>query len=450
MSKETTVHLRVEAGPDRGRVLSIPAGGARLGRSAGNDIRLNDPSISRFQCRFYFKNRRDLAVADLASTNETLVNDKAFQDTRLFVGDHVTVGETTLEVVCDTFEAADAAPTEAPPPATEPPAAGDKSPPQAEIDLGLQPVPEPAPPRATARIGMRKLGVLAAGLAIVVAALAIWQWLDQPGERDGDPRATGDRMLAIDYEKVQASPDNIFRYRLLLTDERIGVQVLNLEDERRIDREESVPPDLVNELARQIEQSGFFNLDESYTGVVPEAWDQLDLEVVLDRRTHRVRVVNRIEPAPFREARQVIEEFARNHIGLHALPLEPEQLREMARDAWLLGQRLLDERQVRRENLALAIRAFAEVETLTETLDPKPDFYADAVAAREDARRLLDEEYDRELFRAERAIRAGDWSTANHHLRAVLDLLHSRSDERYEAVNRRLLHVQRQLERQRR
>ena len=110
VSESKTTHLLVEAGPDRGQTITIPDGGARLGRATGNDILLNDPSISRFQCRFYFKDDRDLAVADLASTNDTLVNDKAFQDVQLFVGDRVVVGETTLKVVGDTRVATGPAP----------------------------------------------------------------------------------------------------------------------------------------------------------------------------------------------------------------------------------------------------------------------------------------------------------------------------------------------------
>jgi pSer/pThr/pTyr-binding forkhead associated (FHA) protein len=64
----------VEAGPDTGRRITVPPAGGRIGRSSQNDIELTDPSVSRFQCRVFFKPDGLLWVADLGSTNETLLN----------------------------------------------------------------------------------------------------------------------------------------------------------------------------------------------------------------------------------------------------------------------------------------------------------------------------------------------------------------------------------------
>ena len=115
------IHLVVERGPDQGLDITVPAGGARAGRSSGNDIVLADPSLSRFHCRFHFKDGRDLCVSDLASTNETVVNGKPVSDMQLFVGDRVTIGETTMKVVCDTLYASvTSAPAVAPRPAVPP------------------------------------------------------------------------------------------------------------------------------------------------------------------------------------------------------------------------------------------------------------------------------------------------------------------------------------------
>jgi pSer/pThr/pTyr-binding forkhead associated (FHA) protein len=46
------VHLMVVRGDDTGKAITVPAAGARLGRSSKNDIVLADPSLSRHHCRF--------------------------------------------------------------------------------------------------------------------------------------------------------------------------------------------------------------------------------------------------------------------------------------------------------------------------------------------------------------------------------------------------------------
>jgi len=90
---EQPVHLTVEKGPDKGRGLTIPAEGARVGRSSNNDIVLMDPAMSRFHCRFFFKPGEGLWAEDLGSANQTLLNDKPLYESRLHNGDRRSDGD---------------------------------------------------------------------------------------------------------------------------------------------------------------------------------------------------------------------------------------------------------------------------------------------------------------------------------------------------------------------
>jgi pSer/pThr/pTyr-binding forkhead associated (FHA) protein len=92
------VLLIVEKGPEKGREIVIPATGARLGRSSNNDIVIQDPSVSRFHCRFFFKPSEGLWAADLASTNQTLLNENPIIESRIRREDRLTMGATTLKV----------------------------------------------------------------------------------------------------------------------------------------------------------------------------------------------------------------------------------------------------------------------------------------------------------------------------------------------------------------
>ncbi len=453
------VNLIVESGPDKGLEIRVPPSGARLGRASGNDIVLTDPALSRFHCRFYYKNGRELHVSDLASTNETLINGQPSVDGRLRVGDRVTIGQTVLKVLRDTPPGVEPEPERAA--SAQPPSAapGPVAAPSSEtleplkepdvVDLGLTRAEEfelapskPSEPWSWKRAAL--VGTVA--LLAVVVGYVSWILWRSPARPSRAPAAEGQR-LEIYYEKIEASPKNIFRYAVTLQGGVLSVRIDNLETGQHISREKNTDPKVTDLLAQSLEQSGFFQLMNEYTGVTPNVWDLTDLTLVIDRRCHRVKVLNRIEPEPFKKAREEIEEFVRNEMGLHALALPPEKLLELGRNAWLTGKKLFEEREVRYDNLARAIRALTEAETLVESLEPKPPFYEEAIALREEARRQLQAKYEDYMFRADRAIKLNDWKEANTHLQTLLEILSDRSDERYQKVYKKLVDVQRRLTR---
>ena len=455
------VHLVVESGPDKGLEIVVPPGGARLGRASGNDIVLTDPALSRFHCRFYYKDGRSLHVSDLASTNETLINGQPSVDGHLRVGDRVTIGQTTLKVVRDAPPGAPVAkpqpvpePAPVPPPPSPAPAADapEASTGGLEVDLGLKRnefLEESAEPTAGAP-SLRRLALTAAAVVLVAGVAALSWKLMQPVRptRPGAPAASGGPVrLDIHYEKVEASPDNIFRYAVQLEDGRLAVRVDNLQMGQHISREKNTDPKLLELLATSLEQSGFFQLVDEYAGITPGVWDMSDLTIIVNRRAHRVRVLNRLPPEAFKKARDEIEEFVRNEMGLHALALPPEKLVELGRNAWLAGKKFFEERDVRYDNLARAIRSLTEAESMVETIEPKPSFYEEAIALREEARRQLEAKYNDYMFRADRAIKLNDWKEANANLQILLEVVPDRSDEQYQKVYKKLVDVQRRLQR---
>ena len=435
-------HLIIESGPDKGRLLSIPEDGARVGRSSSNDFVLSDISLSRFHCRFYFKDGA-LRVGDLASTNETLLNDQPVQDAPLAIGDRVHIGDTVLKVLCDVASI----PAGEAPPAAPPPGDGAK---HGEVDLGLQPVPAPAGPAAAPRTRRGRLVLIALAAVAVVAALYVArEFASSPGRlRRGGGAAPG-ASLWVRYEKVEAGVSNIFRYALDLGERTVSVRIDDLQGARHVRREGRVDPAVLEELARDLEQCGFFDLAAEYSGLQPDIWDQMDLSLSIGVRTHRVKVVNRVEPEAFKAARVRIEEFGRNQLGLYAIALPPEKLLAMSREAWLQGQKLSDEREVRFSNLHRAILAFTEVEDYLETVEPKPDYFEDALQRREECRRALDAKLDDFLFRAERALKMNDLSQADENLRIILEMMPDRSDERHQKAYQKLVDVQARMGRRR-
>lgn len=418
-----TVHLVVEQGPDRGKTLTIPARGARIGRSSRNDITLSDPLMSRHHCRFLFKDGV-LAVADLGSANQTLVNDQPATECVLKNGDRVTLGDNVLRVAHAGVLAGGAV-----------------------VDLGLR--AGEAPTTAARSLGRGPL-LIVGGIAIL-AALAVWVPKLLPGRAAPEPAveplaAPSAEAVEIAYEKVEATADNIFRYHLVLTaDSVLTVQIDDIMNDRHVRKEKAVDPDYAQAIGEAIVEAGFFGLGDEYQGIQPDVYDAWDLSVTIGRRTHRTRVINRVEPDAFRETRELIEECGKNECGLWAIQFSPEKLQVMALEANLEGKRLYDGREVEYGNLAAAIRSFDEAQWYLETVEPKPDYYADMLTAAERAREELQQRYDDRNFRAERAIRVREWENAAMELRVILETVPDRSDERHRKARRKLLDVENRL-----
>jgi hypothetical protein len=422
MEEQAAARLRVTAGPEQGREFLVVPEGVRLGRSSRNDVALSDPLLSRHHCRIFIKPDGKLWVADLGSANHTFVNGQEVQEAALRSGDTIAIGDTRLEVQMGG--------------AAEPPAV---------VDLGL-----PSGRRAEAapapRRRMKLLVAVAAGM--VVLAVAVWVYrlnhrpAPPPSAAAAQPR---DQALTISYEKVQAAAENIFRYNLELHDGKLVIEIDDLGNNRHVRKESQVDPDLLRNLTRTLRGSGIFALDEEYLGVQPGILDESDICVTIDRETHRTRVLNRIEPEPFKSVRQTLEAFGKNELGLWAIPFSADELVKKSEAAYALGRKLREERQVKDSNLADAIRSFREAEWYLETVEVKPGFYMELRNQIAECEELLDTKYNDQNFLAERAIRLRDWQQAARELQVLLEVIPDRSDTRNQEARKKLLDVEARL-----
>ena len=420
------VNLIVESGPVKGCEVSVPGGGVRIGRSSRNDFSIDDPALSRFQCRLFFKPGEGLWLSDLGSVNGTLLNGKEVQEQRIHPGDEVVLGETTLRVLSD--EA----------PETTTPA----------VDLGLH-----KGAAGTTLPAARRRLLWAAAAMVLVAVLAWVPWGDLAARikllisKPPEPTVVRTALPGVElsFERVEATASNIFRYALEVRDNRLRVQVDDLARDRHVRREKKVAPELLQNLGHSFETSGFFDLLEDYSGIAPGVYETTDIAVTLGAKTRRVRVANHIEPESFIAARTAIEEFGKNELGLAALAIEPAELVDRARQALLQGQKLYDEREVSYGNLYGAIRSFKETEWYLETIEPKPDFYGEALSRKTDCEHELQKRYDDLWFIAERAVKLRDWKEAARQLRVIGEMIPDRSDDRNANAYKNLVDVERHL-----
>lgn len=418
-----TVLLTITEGPEKGRRIPVPPEGARIGRSSKNDIVLIDPMLSRHHCRVFFGEEGALRVTDLGSANKTVVNGSPIQETKLHDGDIISVGETQLTI-----------------------GSGATAAPHGIIDLGLSSA------RSVMSSRPRRTGSLIT-VAVILALLTVAIWIPRLLDDGGSgeplpapaPAPEEQGPVHIAYEKIQASPENIFRYELTLDDRQLTIAIDDLENNRHVRKETEVEEELVDNLVRTIRGSGFMGLKEDYTGVQPEILDQWSVTITLGRDTHSARVRNRVEPDIFRSVRQTLEAFGKNELGLWAIQFSAEKLVEMARDAYLVGKKLQAEREVKYGNLAAAIKRFQEAEWYLETVEVKPDFYRELRSLTAECEQMLAERYHDQNFLAERAIRLSDWQQAARELRIVCEMIPDRSDPRHQEARKKLLDVEARL-----
>ncbi len=415
----TRIHIVVEAGEDAGKEITVPDAGARLGRSSRNDIVLVDPKLSRHHCRLEMRPGDGLWISDLNSANETIVNDSPVVEKALHKGDRIRVGDTLLMVT-------------------------DDGRPDTPVDLGLGGPPiMPAPTRWPSGI---ILGLLIAIVAIVIGGIG-WKIIRKPVAPVAPPPAAvhveKDLTLTVDYEKIEGTVENIFRYRLQISpDYRIAIEIDDVINGRSVREEKSVDRRLINELAEFFLDSGFFALDGEYRGVDPTVCDEKTVSLTIGKRTHRVQVANRASPAIFQSVYEKLESFGQVELGLWAIQFSTEKLTELANNALLLGRKLYDEREIQYGNLAAAIRSLKEAEWYLETVEPKPEFFGEILAARTACEEDLDARYEEQNFRAVRALQIPDWELAATELRIICELIPSREDERHEEARKKLLEVE--------
>ncbi len=92
-----SVELNVVAGPARGQKLALKSGAAKIGSAPGNDLHVQDRTVSRVHCEV--RVRADgVSVRDLGSTNGTVVDGVRLRDADVPAGTNLKLGDTIIRV----------------------------------------------------------------------------------------------------------------------------------------------------------------------------------------------------------------------------------------------------------------------------------------------------------------------------------------------------------------
>ena len=426
------LELMVKGGALDGRRFEVKGGGLRLGRSSSNDIHVPDEELSRNHCLFEPVGEDGIQVTDLASANGTLVNGAMIgsDPVVLKAGDQIEVGKTVLRVV------------------------GDQPPPKiasaSGVDLGL------GRPEKTASEPARRRSPLANVLwfvAVAVAGVAIYLMLTTPAEvESAAPVAIVEEtpvLREVEYEKVEATLDGIFRYEMWVSSD--GMIKVTLDDTKE-NRHPTIPAKKLGERAMAalgdiVSLKALQELDREYVGLEPDppALTSWRLKAVYSTDVRTVRIVNTQEPEAFRAIREKLETFSKNELGIHAIQYPRAKLVALAEEAVALGKAKWEDREVQYGNLFAAASAFKEAIFYLETVDPKPDCIRDARQGLEEAQKELDRRYADQRFAADRAINLGQWDAAQKELSVLLELVPDREDARNREASAKLIDVEKRM-----
>lgn len=433
--------LIFENGLRAGAQIPIVAEKTTLGRSSQCDIAIADPALSRVHCTFELKGV-ELWLKDHQSANETLVNDKAITELKLNPGDIITVGDSIIRVTVPasvSLASSEPSATAIPPP----PPGGD-----VVIDLGFD-----TPDTATAALHQKNIirPILWGFTAVLIFVTCLWFIFTlDTGTTAAKKKTTApeqDNALLVYYEKIDASPSNIFRYELSLTAD--GMLVVKIDDlaggNRHIRKEKKVEADILMTLARNVMESGFFSLDKEYTGLAstPSTLNEHYMVAAIGKKVHSCHILNRSdEPEAFKTIREKLETFSKNELGIWAIQFSTEKLIELAQNAFDVAKKQYAERDVKLGNRYDAIRNFQEAIFYLDTVNPKPAFYDQMQQELETAKADLKQQLQEQNFRADRAINLADWPTAARELKIICELIPDRADEVHKTAARKLLDVE--------
>ena len=470
---QTRFYLLVEVGPAKGQRHFIPDNGAKLGRSSNNDICIVDPQLSRQHCAFELRNGH-LWVKDLASANFTLVNDAQITEQLLRPGDRVHVGETVLRVVAEDAPSTNAsiipgvtvagAGGAAPPPApiinipapaepraeTPPPAAAPTPP---VIDLGLTKKEEPG---AKKNNMARTVLYLVAALAVLaLGVVGMDSFLSKPEPVVNTEHKEEDRTLQFEYEKIEHTPENIFRLHLALSPGgMLTGQANDIARNRSFNKELQLQPHeverLLNEIGKAEGVRRFMALNREYDGRNPlhNHMTEHTITLVVGKQARKSTVRNRPElPPDFKNILDAIETFAEIELKIKDIMRPAEELVAMAENSLHLAETLVREASQKLENLWNAIRHFKDAEAYLESVSEKPGFERDIIAGRDAAVKQLEAEFQELRYRANHAFNTDNKTVARQNLQSIKRLIPDENDQRHKDANRQLIGLEASLRR---
>ena len=291
----------------------------------------------------------------------------------------------------------------------------------------------------------------------VAVAIAVVLCAPRESEKPVAPvveEKTEQKLVSLRYEKVEADVTRVFSYRMEI--DGSGILRVAFDDvpgeNRHVDKKTKLSDKAKKRILEILEKPGFAALDDEYVGSSVEdenALKSFRIRVVRWNSIKDVLVENTQEPDAFREVREALETFSRNELGIWAIQYSKEKLIELSDESAKVGDAKWEDREVEYGNLSTAIKAYKDALFYLETINPKPDGYAEIKEKLARTEAELKQRYEDQRFRADKAMNLGDWETAQNELKILCELVPERDDPRHAEANARLVDVENRMKKAR-
>ena len=389
--------LIIVSGEKRGEVFEFNKKLVTIGRGPDNDIVLPDKAVSSRHCEITIAGG-GFCIVDAESSNGTWLNGRKIKKTQLLPGDKIRAGDTTLSFAFSEGNTRRSA-------------------------------------FRTKNLRSRKFAALV--LLIVLGLGAVFVFFS-------GPRTASKAVPAEPFELCMIEKKGDFFHSQVTISEEGGMLFSfdDIKKRRHFHKEAGLTSKELERIRGIILNSGFLKISEDAAGDFAESI--LVFKVKLGFLEKELSFGKDLP-----EAAQVLTDelsaLADKKFDVPPAGLSADELIGKSKDLFVRGRGLFSEKQLKSGNLYSSMCMFREAFILLETVEPKPDFYGNAEEYFYRTKTELGDKFNDMRFRAEKAVKLGEWEKAVNTLEKILIEIPDRADKRYIYALKRLENVKKKL-----
>ena len=414
-------------GKNQGSRCQLTPPGISIGSEADNDLQLTDDGVSQYHAMISFDGN-DWYIEDLGSSTGTFIGScQVLQKQKLSPGDLIGVGNQKFKFGT------------APKPVQIIP----ESPEEPQADLaseirkskysifgGSQKNSNKNPESGKKK---SKLGNLIFTLVVITLPLVIisgYMMLEKQKEIDAKkvkPKPVNHPFFLY-YEKIITKPDNVFRFEVKISGEKVIFTVDDLKYGRHFIKEEVLDGDKIEKLKADIKKTEFQKLqnDNTNTPIGPvETYRRIDL--ALDGAFNSVVVNTVYGKTSFERVERAVSDLAQFYSVQTGL-LTAEEMRDLAKQSFVQAEELYKNYQASPKNIRLSINKYKAALSYYEQFEPKPREWNICRKQLEKAQELYKKLYADLVFNIQKYNKMNRPDLASQECGKMLELLDPGSD----------------------
>ncbi|MHB9138072.1 MAG: FHA domain-containing protein [Victivallaceae bacterium] len=225
------------------------------------------------------------------------------------------------------------------------------------------------------------------------------------------------------YEKIKATPDNLFRFALRIEGGNAYFNVDDLKSQRHYSKViDNVNHSLLAGLKKDIDGTTFMSLQQQPPEAAQDNMNETrTMTISCDYKINSITVKNTYAPGAFETIERSINDFAGN-FGLQTIDLSPEELKARAEELYQKAEDLFQNREAKPEKLLDAIARYQMAVEYLDQFSPKPPTWDKARKRASEAEGILKTMRKDLNFEYQRFVRLKDYEKAKEISAKIMEL----------------------------